>query len=115
MSNDALPEGIPQTAPNSTLALVSLIAGILGLTFLPTIGSIVAVVTGYMGKKEIRESGGVLGGDGMATAGLILGWIGVALLLIGICVACVAFALIPLGIITYGEETFLPGLLSAVF
>jgi len=115
MSNDALPEGIPQTAPNSTLALVSLIAGILGLTFLPTIGSIVAVVTGYMGKNEIRESGGVLGGDGMATAGLILGWIGVALLLIGICVACVAFALIPLGIITYGEETFLPGLLSAVF
>jgi len=114
MSYDAPPESIPQTTPNSSLALVSLVAGILGLTALPTIGSIAALVTGYMARKEIRESGGALGGDGMATAGLILGWIGVGLLLIGICIACVAFALIPLGIITYGTETFLPGWLSAV-
>ncbi len=92
-----------------------LIAGILGLTFLPTIGSIAAIVTGYMAKKEIRESGGAFSGDGLATAGLILGWIGVGLLLIGLCVACVAFALIPLGIFKYSSETFLPGLLAVVF
>jgi hypothetical protein len=115
MSDNVPPEGITQTVPNSTLALVSLIAGILGLTVLPTIGSIAAVITGYMAKKEIRESGGALSGDGMATAGLILGWIGVGVLLIGMCVACVVFALIPLGFLKYGRETLLPGLLYVVF
>ena len=113
------PEGISQasssTNPSSTMALISLVAGILGLTALPTIGSIVALVTGYIAKKEIRESGGVMGGGGMATAGLIMGWIGVAILLIGICAACVIFALIPLGIIKYSTETFLPGMLVAFF
>jgi hypothetical protein len=115
MSNNAPPEDMTQTAPNSTLALVSLITGILGLTVLPTIGSIAAVITGYLAKKEIRESGGALSGDGMATAGLILGWIGVGVLLIGICVTCVVFALIPLGLFKYSTETFLPGWLSVVF
>jgi len=108
------PNDVSQT-PNSTMALVSLIAGILGLTFLPTIGSIVALVTGYMAKKEIRESAGALSGDGMATVGLILGWVGVAILLIGICITFVVLALIALGIYQFGTETFLPGMALAVF
>ncbi len=114
MSDSIPPEGTYHTAPNSTLALVSLITGILGFTVLPTVGSIVALITGYMARKEIHESAGALGGEGMATAGLVMGWIGVGLLIIGICVACVAFALIPLGIIKYSTESFLPGLLSMI-
>ncbi len=81
------PAGIP-TPPvvkkDSTLAIVSLITGILGWSIFPFIGSIVAVITGHLAKKEIRESGGMMGGDGMALAGLILGYtaIGIGILCI---------------------------------
>jgi hypothetical protein len=115
MSDYVPPEGLPKTATNSTLALVSLIAGILGLTFLPTIGSIAALITGYMAKKEIRESSGALNGEGMATAGLVLGWIGVGLLLVGLCIAGVGLALVAFGLFKFSSETFLPGLLPLVF
>lgn len=59
----------------STLAIVSMITGILGWTFLPVVGSLAAVITGHLAKKEIREGNGLLSGSGMATAGLILGYI----------------------------------------
>jgi hypothetical protein len=70
---------------NSTTAIISLVAGILGLTVFPGIGSIIAVITGHMAKGEIRRSGGTLGGDGAATWGLVLGYIGVVLLVLSIC------------------------------
>lgn len=78
MSENYYPES--QTLPNSSLAIVSLVSGILGLTFFPVIGSIIALITGYMAKKEINNSSGTLGGGGSATAGIILGWIGVGML-----------------------------------
>jgi hypothetical protein len=64
----------PPARRESTLAIISLITGILGWTLLPFISSIVAVITGHLAKKEIRESGGTMSGDGMALAGLILGY-----------------------------------------
>jgi hypothetical protein len=70
---------------NSTTAVISLIAGILGLTIFPGIGSIIAVITGHMAKGEIARSGGTLGGSGAATWGLILGYIGVALIVLSLC------------------------------
>jgi hypothetical protein len=78
--------------PNSSMAIVSLVMGILGWTILPTLGSIVAIITGHMAKNEIRKSNGTLGGDGMATAGLILGYVNLAVFL---CV-CLFFVLLPL-------------------
>lgn len=66
-----------QQAPNNTMAVVSLIAGIAGLTLIPFVGSIVAVITGHMARRQIAESGEA--GGGLATAGLITGWVGVAL------------------------------------
>ncbi len=80
----------------STTAIISLIAGILGWTIVPTIGAIVAVITGYMAKSEIRQSGGRVTGDGLATAGLILGWVHLALVVIGLCLAALAL----MGVIT---------------
>ncbi len=77
---------MPQALPNSTLAIISLVAGILGISLFPIVGSIVAVITGYMAKNEIRDSAGTLGGDGLATAGLVLGWAGIALTVIGLCI-----------------------------
>jgi hypothetical protein len=78
------------------MAIISLVAGILGWTFIPTLASIVAVITGHMAKREIRESGGQLGGDGLATAGLILGYTMLAVSLVGICIALFIFLLFPL-------------------
>jgi hypothetical protein len=81
------PELQTASVPNSTLAIISLVAGILGVTFFPLIGSIVAVITGPMAKREIAESGGTLGGESLAQIGLILGWIGLGLSLCWCCVA----------------------------
>jgi len=82
------PYQTPPTKPNSNMALASLILGILGWTVLPGLASIAAIVTGHMAKKEIKESMGQLGGDGMAVAGLVMGYASVAIFL---CV-CLAMA-----------------------
>jgi hypothetical protein len=76
-------QGYGYAAPpsNNSMALVSLISGIAGWVILPVIGGIVAIITGHMAKKQIAQTGE--GGSGMATAGLVLGYIGVALGILG--------------------------------
>jgi len=49
------------------------------------LGGLAAVIAGHIAKKEIRNSGGRLSGDGLATAGLVLGYINLALVVVGIC------------------------------
>lgn len=89
MSN--YPSYTPQApTQTNTLAIVSLISGIAGLFILPIIAGIVAVVTGHMAKKQIQESMGAQGGGGMATAGLIMGYISLALWVCG-CIAYLVF------------------------
>jgi hypothetical protein len=73
---------------NSTLAVISLVAGILGWTLLPFLGSLVAIVTGHMARKEIRQNP-ALDGDSMAIIGLVLGWV----VVIGTLLAILAFVL----------------------
>jgi hypothetical protein len=65
----------PATTTNS-LAVVSLIFGILGWTVLPFIGAIVAIICGHLARGEIRRShvDNRPEGDGMAVAGLVLGY-----------------------------------------
>jgi Domain of unknown function (DUF4190) len=82
----------PTGLRNSTMAIISLIGGIAGWTVLPFLGSIVAIICGHMAKSEIKKSAGMVGGNGMATAGLILGYLSIAL---GVCLLCV-FVLLPL-------------------
>jgi hypothetical protein len=60
---------------DSGLAIASLVCGIATWTIFPVVAAIAAVVTGHLAKKEIRESGNTLGGDGMALAGLLMGYI----------------------------------------
>jgi hypothetical protein len=67
----------------STLAIVSLVAGIVGWTLLPFLGSIGAIITGHLARAEIRREPARLGGDGLALGGLILGWLSVATWIIG--------------------------------
>ena len=75
----------PAPLQNSTTAIISLIAGVAGLTVFPVVGSIVAVILGHMAKGEIARSGGALGGGGAATVGLVLGYVGIGLTVLGLC------------------------------
>jgi hypothetical protein len=59
------------------LAIASLVLGILWLYW---IGSILALVFGYVARRQIDESRGAQTGRGMATAGIVLGWIGVGII-----------------------------------
>jgi hypothetical protein len=89
------PAPMPVTK-TSTMAIVSLIAGIAGWSLVPFLGSIVAIITGHMAQSEIKKSAGTVTGKGMAVAGLILGYLMVAL---GLCAACL-FLLSFLGLFT---------------
>ena len=71
------------------MAIASMVLGILWLYW---IGSILALVFGYMAKRQIRDSGGTQAGSGMATAGIVLGWIGMAALAVTIVAAIVIAA-----------------------
>lgn len=75
---------------NSSLAIISLVAGILGWTLAPFLGSLVAIVTGHMARKEIRRDP-ALDGDVMAIIGLVLGWASVILWIVGIVVFVLFF------------------------
>ena len=93
----------PAVLPTSTLALVSLISGILGFTLLPLIGSIVAVITGMMARGETRGSPPTASGDGLATAGIIMGWIGIALNVCGLCLF-ISFLILPFLLVLLGAS-----------
>ena len=73
---------VPRT---STAAVISLVFGILSWFALPLVGGVVAVVTGHVARGEIRRAPpGTLEGDGMAVAGLVLGWTNLALMVLGL-------------------------------
>jgi len=91
------PYQTPPAKPNSNMAIASLVLGILGWTILPGLASIAAIITGHMAKNEIKGSMGQLGGDGIATAGLVMGY---ASVVIGICILCVAVVLPMMGLLT---------------
>ncbi len=75
----------PTTPPvkKSGLAIWSLVLGILGLVFLifciGPLFAIPAVICGHMAYSRIKRSGGALAGGDFALAGLITGYIGLAL------------------------------------
>ncbi|HEX6800722.1 MAG TPA: DUF4190 domain-containing protein [Ktedonobacterales bacterium] len=79
--------GMPmQVAQPNGLALTSMIAGILALV-LPCAGliaAVVAVVTGHMGLSRAKALPPQLARHGMAVAGLVMGYISLAVYVIGI-------------------------------
>lgn len=95
MEQPELPPVMNETMlATSTLAIVSLVSALLGFTFVPVIGGIVAIVTGYMARNETRSIPPTASGDGMATAGIIMGWIQIGLLVVGICCAVIYFVFV---------------------
>lgn len=74
----------------SGMALASLVMGIAGWTLFPMLGSILAIVFGYAARREIRQRPGQLTGDGLAVAGLVLGWLMVGLGAASLCLGAIA-------------------------
>ena len=66
-------------ARNNGLAIASLV---LGICWVYWIGSVLAVVFGHVALSQINNSNGTQTGRGLAIAGLVLGWIGVAVLVV---------------------------------
>ena len=80
--------------PTSTLATVSLISGILGFTFLPVLAGIIALITGYMARGETRSIPPRASGDGLATAGIVMGYIQLGLAVVSFCCIIAYFVLV---------------------
>ncbi|MFK3985437.1 DUF4190 domain-containing protein [Micromonospora sp. NPDC050397] len=77
--------GYPATPPQNGMAVASLVVSIVGVLGLCGYGlggylGIVGAILGHVAKRQIRERGE--SGGGMATAGIIIGWIaaGIAVL-----------------------------------
>lgn len=92
----------------STLAIMSLVAGIAGWVFIPLLGSIAAMVMAKMELSNIQDGKSSPAGQGLATAGYWLGaiqvglWvlscIGTAIMTIVVLVAYFAFGVALFGI-----------------
>jgi hypothetical protein len=78
----------------SGMAIASLVMGIAGWTLLPLLGSILAIVFGYAARREIRQRPNQLTGDGMAVAGLVLGWLMVGISVVGLCLGALGLCFI---------------------
>ena len=76
--------GYPAAAKTNGLAVVSLVSSLVGIFVIPFIGSIVGIITGHMSLGQIKRTGE--NGRGLALAGTIIGYVGVALAIIGIIV-----------------------------
>lgn len=84
----APPPAASSDAPTSGKALGSMISGILGLIlFVPAIA---AVILGHLSRAEIRKSNGRLQGNGMAIAGLVMGYMTLASLPFILIIAAIA-------------------------
>jgi hypothetical protein len=62
---------------------------VLGIVWVFWLGSILAVIFGHIALSQIKRSMGALTGRGMAIAGLVLGYVGIALLVASIAAAVV--------------------------
>jgi hypothetical protein len=71
-----------QTVSTNGLAIASMV---LGIVWVYWIGSILALIFGFVARKQIRARGQK--GEGMAIAGIVLGFVGVATLILVIILA----------------------------
>jgi len=83
-ASPVLPAG---SAKTNSKAVISLVFGLF-VFFFPF--SLVAVILGHLSLSEIRKSAGRLTGEGLATAGLILGYVGLAAIPVILILAAIA-------------------------
>jgi hypothetical protein len=80
----ASPPGYGPPPVGQTTNGLSVASMVLGIVWVFGIGSILAVIFGFVARKQIKDSGGRQSGSGMALAGIILGLVGVASLILWI-------------------------------
>jgi len=81
----------PAAQSTNGLAIASLVLSILGLF---GIGSLLGIIFGYKARREIRESRGYQSGDGLALAGIIIGFVTLVLFALAVAFWIAAFATI---------------------
>ncbi len=98
--------------PTSGMAIASLITGILGFTMAPILGGIIAIFTGYAARRDTRAVPPRASGDGLATAGIVMGYVQIGLGVVGACclVAYLVFVLGILGSVFASGHSLLLGL-----
>ena len=84
----------PPSRSTNGFAVASLVLGILWLWW---VGSILALVFGYIGKGQIDRSPATESGRGLAVAGIVLGWVGVGILALVIILFLVGVFTMPWG------------------
>ena len=96
------PGGVPYSAgggmyspvrETNSKALISLIAGIGSFAVCPGILGVVAVILGNSATDEIEASAGTQEGESLAKAGIILGWISIAIVAVFLIFMLVLFAI----------------------
>lgn len=105
------PDNLKKT---SIMAMVSLGTSIAAFFIIPVLGSVIGVITGNMAKKEIQGSGGAIAGENLAKLGVTIGWVGIALDVIGICCGFITFALPIFGSILIATFPFLAELFNFI-
>jgi hypothetical protein len=65
---------------NNGLAVASLVCSCAG--FVLFVPAVLGIIFGFVARSQIRRSGGTQGGDGLAIAGIIVGFAWIALIVI---------------------------------
>lgn len=89
------PAGYRLQQQTNIKAVLALVFGIVGIVALPFVGSVLAVVFGHLARNEIAADPSQ-SGDGLALAGLVMGWVmlGLLALVLAIIVIAVLIAVI---------------------
>jgi hypothetical protein len=74
---------ITPTRRTESYAIASLVLGLVGITGCPLVASIIAIVFGLQAKARIAADPN-LDGHGLASAGVVLGWVGIAFAILGV-------------------------------
>ncbi len=83
-------------------AIASLVLGISSVVFLlPLVGAIGALILGYSARKDMAGDPSV-GSEGYATAGIVLGWIGITFAIL-----FVLFVAVGVGVGGSGEGSYI--------
>jgi hypothetical protein len=80
-----VPYGAPATRKSNGLAIASLVCSCAGI-FLIGIPAVVGIIFGFVARAQIRRSNGAQGGDGLALAGIIVGFAVLAIVVVVIAV-----------------------------
>ena len=72
-----IPSADTTALPFNSMAVISMVSALAGLLIFPVVGSLVAIITGHVALKQLKTTPGQ--GEALAFAGLITGYISVAL------------------------------------